>query len=89
MEDHINVEIKYRGYFTQSVGSKEELLNVPVSLKDATKEISRYLKEDRGFKYPFTLVLNGRNTVLILKDSTDFTLKQNDVFQVVPVISGG
>lgn len=84
----VEVKIKYIGYFQQIVNKREECIRVPAHFKQGLVAINRHLKEKCNIRVPFTLLLNERHIVMLLKEG-EFTFQEEDVVKVIPVISGG
>lgn len=89
MKDYITVTVEYFGRYMNTTGRKTELLQVPPTLSNAYEKIQEYLSEKYGIVPPYIIMANNMSIIGALKKDKDMRLTENDVFKLVPFISGG
>jgi len=84
---NVTVSIFYLGKYRQITGKAEEEIEVPEMIKQAFERIIDHLKTMYGITPPFNLMVNGSHVIGAIKKG--MVLKDKDIFNLIPFITGG
>ncbi len=89
MKEKIEVGIEFYGQFSRIAGKKLDRAEVTPVLKDSVKDITSYLDETYAIRQGFVIMLNESSIIGALKKDENRRLSEDDVFKIIPAVSGG
>lgn len=83
------VKIEYFGHFIDLAGKASELFETSSDLRQAYTELLDYLKKSYAIGPPFILMIGNQHILGALKKRGDLPLGPDEVFRLIPFMSGG
>jgi molybdopterin converting factor small subunit len=88
--EKVEIKIIFFGSFTKKTEDKEIEAVLDNDIGQVLKKIDEVIIERKGKKISYVLLLNGVNFSVKEKESKEkITLKNGDIFTVVPIVIGG
>ncbi|HYE80620.1 MAG TPA: MoaD/ThiS family protein [Clostridia bacterium] len=88
MDELIEINIEYIGFYKRIAGKDIETKIISENAIEGIHEVKRYLREQYGIAENFMLIVNNESIIKLIKDKHR-KLYHSDTFKVIPIISGG
>ncbi len=89
MQKSIKVKIEYHGRYKNSTGVESEIIELPHLLPQAYENLRNNLLDKYAISPPYIMMINNKNIIGALKKDSNYILKEEDFFKIIPFISGG
>lgn len=89
VQNMITITVKAYGQLIMEIGVEEFEIKVSSKLVMAIETLKQQLINKYNVVSAYTILLNGKNTSLLIKNSQPEDLKEMDEFSIVPVVIGG
>lgn len=86
---HLKVKIEYHGRYRNLTGVESEMIELPLLLPQAYENLRNYVRDKYAINPPYIMMINNMNIIGALKKDRNYLLKEEDIFKIIPFISGG
>lgn len=89
ISEKTTVKIEYLGHFMDLTGQSCDTIETSTNLRQAYHEVLSYLHRQYGIEPPMIMLLGDKHITGAIKQRGDEPLHPQDVFKVIPFMSGG
>ena len=85
----MKVRIEYNGHYASKAGKLAEMIETSSDLVQAYHEIVQYFLDAYAITPPFILMLGNKHIEGAIRQRKEVPLNSDDVFKLIPFLSGG
>lgn len=85
----VEIVIEYFGWYAEKAGKNSETLRVSSRLSEAYDTITGHVMQTYGMNPPYIMLLGNKHIQHVLKRQSNLVLNGNEVFKILPFLSGG